>query len=127
MRRRARPGRRREPLHQRVLTELLREAVGVAREPVEPPPAVERHDRALGAARRRLAARPVGYRRHRLVEAVRLGERQPRAVGEDEALAAGIVAGQRSDAVHAGRVGRCLLYTSPSPRDRTRSRMPSSA
>ena len=23
--------------------------------------------------------------------------------------------------------GRCLLYTSPSPRDRTRSRMPSSA
>ena len=27
-----------------------------------------------------------------------------------------------------GRVtGRCLLYTSPSPRDRTRSRMPSSA
>ena len=26
-----------------------------------------------------------------------------------------------------GRVGFCLLYTSPSPRDRTRSRMPSSA
>ena len=26
-----------------------------------------------------------------------------------------------------GRVGTCLLYTSPSPRDRTRSRMPSSA
>ena len=25
------------------------------------------------------------------------------------------------------RVGTCLLYTSPSPRDRTRSRMPSSA
>ena len=25
------------------------------------------------------------------------------------------------------RLGRCLLYTSPSPRDRTRSRMPSSA
>ena len=25
------------------------------------------------------------------------------------------------------RVGICLLYTSPSPRDRTRSRMPSSA
>ena len=24
-------------------------------------------------------------------------------------------------------LGRCLLYTSPSPRDRTRSRMPSSA
>ena len=29
---------------------------------------------------------------------------------------------------HAGvDIGRCLLYTSPSPRDRTRSRMPSSA
>ena len=27
----------------------------------------------------------------------------------------------------ADMVGRCLLYTSPSPRDRTRSRMPSSA
>ena len=26
-----------------------------------------------------------------------------------------------------GRSGDCLLYTSPSPRDRTRSRMPSSA
>ena len=26
-----------------------------------------------------------------------------------------------------GRTGTCLLYTSPSPRDRTRSRMPSSA
>ena len=27
----------------------------------------------------------------------------------------------------AGICGSCLLYTSPSPRDRTRSRMPSSA
>ena len=27
----------------------------------------------------------------------------------------------------AEKVGTCLLYTSPSPRDRTRSRMPSSA
>ena len=27
----------------------------------------------------------------------------------------------------ADRIGVCLLYTSPSPRDRTRSRMPSSA
>ena len=26
-----------------------------------------------------------------------------------------------------GRIGSCLLYTSPSPRDYTRSRMPSSA
>ena len=28
---------------------------------------------------------------------------------------------------HLNRVSGCLLYTSPSPRDRTRSRMPSSA
>ena len=28
---------------------------------------------------------------------------------------------------HAWTPGTCLLYTSPSPRDRTRSRMPSSA
>ena len=31
------------------------------------------------------------------------------------------------DALLHGRNGPCLLYTSPSPRDRTRSRMPSSA
>ena len=29
--------------------------------------------------------------------------------------------------VHPGKTKTCLLYTSPSPRDRTRSRMPSSA
>ena len=29
--------------------------------------------------------------------------------------------------LQSGRVKGCLLYTSPSPRDRTRSRMPSSA
>ena len=40
---------------------------------------------------------------------------------------------QRSQAGHArkaassGKLQHCLLYTSPSPRDRTRSRMPSSA
>ena len=28
---------------------------------------------------------------------------------------------------HKARIDTCLLYTSPSPRDRTRSRMPSSA
>ena len=32
-----------------------------------------------------------------------------------------------SDRVQAGRFGACLLYTSPSPRDATLSRMPSSA
>ena len=33
----------------------------------------------------------------------------------------------RDGTQHAGRLGHCLLYPSPSPRDRTRSRMPSSA
>ena len=31
------------------------------------------------------------------------------------------------ETTHPDGMGRCLLYTSPSPRDRTRSRMPSSA
>ena len=33
----------------------------------------------------------------------------------------------RADVVAGLQRGPCLLYTSPSPRDRTRSRMPSSA
>ena len=32
----------------------------------------------------------------------------------------------KAQTIEAGRIA-CLLYTSPSPRDRTRSRMPSSA
>ena len=31
------------------------------------------------------------------------------------------------DQIAAGRIDACLLYTSPSPRDRQKSRMPSSA
>ena len=38
----------------------------------------------------------------------------------------GIEAGNKRS-VDLGQTGTCLLYTSPSPRDRTRSRMPSSA
>ena len=37
-----------------------------------------------------------------------------------------VVCGDSHTATH-GAFGACLLYTSPSPRDRTRSRMPSSA
>src|SRR5664280_1670594 len=37
------------------------------------------------------------------------------------------VAGTDADVVIGARLTACLLYTSPSPRDRTRSRMPSSA
>ena len=38
-----------------------------------------------------------------------------------------VIAGNRSDVKIASMSIGCLLYTSPSPRDRTRSRMPSSA
>ena len=34
---------------------------------------------------------------------------------------------ESADGYDAVQIGICLLYTSPSPRDRTRSRMPSSA
>ena len=49
------------------------------------------------------------------------------ALGEGEKVldigsGAGLLASEM-----AAEVGACLLYTSPSPRDRTRSRMPSSA
>ena len=40
----------------------------------------------------------------------------------------GLVSGNTIRARHVGKdIMACLLYTSPSPRDRTRSRMPSSA
>ena len=40
---------------------------------------------------------------------------------------AGFVTDIESDSLPPGLSEDCLLYTSPSPRDRTRSRMPSSA
>ena len=42
-------------------------------------------------------------------------------------VAAGIAKGKALDIAQSSPVNDCLLYTSPSPRDRTRSRMPSSA
>ena len=39
----------------------------------------------------------------------------------------GLAAGALAAGPLADRFGRCLLYTSPSPRDRQKSRMPSSA
>ena len=42
-------------------------------------------------------------------------------------LIAAVVGYMTSSFLSGTLVGRCLLYTSPSPRDRTRSRMPSSA
>ena len=52
---------------------------------------------------------------------------------KEEVDAAVLAVMQRGDFVLGGavaefeRIFACLLYTSPSPRDRTRSRMPSSA
>ena len=61
--------------------------------------------------------------------AVEAEEFLPPAVGEAAGvlLVAQFAAGRGADVVQDAAVQGCLLYTSPSPRDRTRSRMPSSA
>ena len=46
---------------------------------------------------------------------------------DDPHLAADLTADVFLAVIEASDTYRCLLYTSPSPRDRTRSRMPSSA
>ena len=52
-------------------------------------------------------------------------------VAEDAVVAGAsrepVVAEATIENIDPGRISDCLLYTSPSPRDRTRSRMPSSA
>ena len=50
-----------------------------------------------------------------------------RAAGEEEDRAAGADVYLERPFTPRKLLNRCLLYTSPSPRDRTRSRMPSSA
>ena len=49
------------------------------------------------------------------------------ADGGDEGLSKPILALAAAIAIAGGLIGTCLLYTSPSPRDATLSRMPSSA
>ena len=49
------------------------------------------------------------------------------ADADDEAPDEGVIETDGEAALGRGRIMTCLLYTSPSPRDRTRSRMPSSA
>ena len=49
------------------------------------------------------------------------------AIGDYESVLAEIVRLRKEMQKTDGEVAACLLYTSPSPRDRTRSRMPSSA
>ena len=56
--------------------------------------------------------------------------RANKSVRNFEAVVSALAAGRQPDLDDMAKVGylyRCLLYTSPSPRDRTRSRMPSSA
>ena len=71
----------------------------------------EARDQGHGHAGGERGQRAEGQHRHRV--GVRAGE-QPRRGAEE-----------RAGARRQGEL--CLLYTSPSPRDRTRSRMPSSA
>ena len=70
------------------------------------------------------------YDRHR-VAVRRSGARAARGAASDvlgliDILVVGIVVGAAVDE-RLGQRGRCLLYTSPSPRDGLLSRMPSSA
>ena len=62
------------------------------------------------------------------------GYREKRVLFETKlrnALSSGQIRGISTDTGHlaigGNKIDSCLLYTSPSPRDRTRSRMPSSA
>ena len=54
-------------------------------------------------------------------------KRAPRAVKEVKAFAKKMMQTDVRAAPAARRRGTCLLYTSPSPRDKRQSRMPSSA
>ena len=47
--------------------------------------------------------------------------------GNTEQMASAIAEGAGAELFTISEFNGCLLYTSPSPRDRTRSRMPSSA
>ena len=49
------------------------------------------------------------------------------SVGYEKVCKKAIESGVVVNTIHCGNYNTCLLYTSPSPRDRTRSRMPSSA
>ena len=55
------------------------------------------------------------------------GEARDRAVRDRDAIAARMTAEQIAEAQRRAREWTCLLYTSPSPRDKRQSRMPSSA
>ena len=93
--------------------------------------------RAPGRVRgRRRGPRGVARRLDRLVEADRRADQGGEAsMAADVVGREGLLDEEQVEGVEAGELGAseggqdvgCLLYTSPSPRDRTRSRMPSSA
>ena len=58
---------------------------------------------------------------------LKVRESEPESAFQSEEELKGDRGSQRSDAPGSYVESPCLLYTSPSPRDRTRSRMPSSA
>ena len=60
----------------------------------------------------------------RIKVAAIVSEEIPFEVGKEADI---VVYGKRSEGDGTKPIPPCLLYTSPSPRDRTRSRMPSSA
>ena len=62
-----------------------------------------------------------------LAPAPKAGQYSGKVDHECEVLVLGAGPGGYSAAFRSADLGICLLYTSPSPRDRTRSRMPSSA
>ena len=75
----------------------------------------------------RLEARPHRIRRHQHLLIALVGRIAGEKVEEVDQVAPQFRAtGQQPD-VGVEECGLCLLYTSPSPRDRTRYRMPSSA
>ena len=61
------------------------------------------------------------------VRVVIVGQDPYHGPGQAHGLAFSVQAGQRVPPSLRNIFSDCLLYTSPSPRDRTRSRMPSSA
>ena len=58
---------------------------------------------------------------------LRINKAEPRSSGGSRRAGRGGNNGGYGGGGYGGNNGGCLLYTSPSPRDRTRSRMPSSA
>ena len=91
-----------------------------------------RHAPQLQARREAAVERAQLEEEARLAEVARLRKKEEDAASNQAFAARMVAAGEARAAAAAAqqaveRREACLLYTSPSPRDRTRSRMPSSA